>query len=90
MHNPEPVLENETHKVLWDFEIETNHLIAARRPDLEIVNNKKKKKKKKKKKRTSRIVDFAIMADHRVTSKESKKIDKQIDLARELKKTHKT
>ena len=27
MHNPESVPENETHKVLWDFEIQTDHLI---------------------------------------------------------------
>ena len=31
---------------LWDFEIQTDHLIPARRPDLEIVNKKKEKKKK--------------------------------------------
>ena len=34
MHNPESVLENETHKVLWDFEVQMDHLISARRPDL--------------------------------------------------------
>ena len=46
MHNPAPVLENDTHKLLWDFNIQTDHLISARRPDLIIINNKKKKKKK--------------------------------------------
>ena len=45
MHNPEPVLENDTHKLLWDFDIQTDHLISARRPDLIIINKKKKKKK---------------------------------------------
>ena len=38
MHNPESVLKNEMHKVLWDFEIQIDHLISARRPDLVIVN----------------------------------------------------
>ena len=33
-HNPESVLENETHKVLWDFEVQTDHLSQVRRPDL--------------------------------------------------------
>ena len=42
MHNPAPVLENDTHKLLWDFNIQTDHLIPARRPDLIIINNKKK------------------------------------------------
>ena len=36
MHYPESVLENETHKLLWDFEIQTDHIISARRPDLVI------------------------------------------------------
>ena len=35
MHNPTSVLENETHKFLWDFEIQTDHLIS-------IIINKKR------------------------------------------------
>ena len=38
------------------------------------------------KKRTCKIVDFAVLADHRVKLKESKKKDKYRDLAREWKK----
>ena len=76
MHSPAPVLENATHKLLWEFNIQTDHLIPARRPDL-IIN---------KKKRTCKIVDFAAPADHRIKLKESKKKDKYFDLARELKK----
>ena len=74
-HNPESILENETHKIFWDFEIQTNHLISARRPNLEIVKKKKK-----------RIVDFTELADHRLKLKKSKKRDKYQDFARELKK----
>ena len=77
MHNPESVLENETHKLLWDFEIQTDHQISARRQDLIII---------KKKKRTCRIVDFAVPVDPRVKLKECEKRDKYLDLARELKK----
>ena len=78
MHNPAPVLENNTHKLLWDFDIHTDRLISARRPDLIIIN---------KKKRTCKIVDFAVPADHRIKMKECEKKDKYLDLARELKKT---
>ena len=78
MHNPAPVLENDLHKLLWDFNIQTDHLIPARRPDLIIIN---------KKKRTYKIVDFAVPADHRIKQKECEKRDKYLDLARELKKT---
>ena len=77
MHNPAPVLENATHKLLWDFNIQTDHLIPAKRPDLIIIN---------KKKRTCKIVDFAVPADHRIKLKECEKKDKYLDLARELKK----
>ena len=77
MHNPAPVLENDSHKLLWDFNIQTDHLIPARRPDLKIIN---------KKKRICRIVDFAVPADYRINLKESEKKDKYLDLASELKK----
>ena len=30
MYNPKSVIENETHKLLWDFEIQTNHLISPK------------------------------------------------------------
>ena len=44
MHNPTPVLENDMHKLQWDFDISTDRLISARRPELMIINKKKKKK----------------------------------------------
>ena len=76
MHNSTPVLENATHKFLWDFNIQTDHLIPTRRPDLIIIIIKK---------RTCKIVDFAVPADHRIKLKECEKKDKYLDLARELK-----
>ena len=42
IHNPAPLLENDTRKLLWDFDIQTDHLISTRRPDLIIINKKKK------------------------------------------------
>ena len=42
MHKTESVLENDTLKLLWDFDIQTYHLISARRPDLIIINKKKR------------------------------------------------
>ena len=78
IHNPESVLRDETLKILWDFEIQIDHLISARRPDL-VIGIKKKI--------TCRIVEFAVPADHRIKLKEKEKRDKYLDLARELKKT---
>ena len=65
MHKPESILENETLKVLWDFAIQTDHLISARRPDLVIVDKKKE---------PALVVDFASLADHKVKLKEKQDI----------------
>ena len=75
MDNPTSVLENDTHKLLWEFDIQTDHLISARRPDLIIINKIKENMK---------IVDFAVSADHSKIKSEKK--NKYVDLTRELKK----
>ena len=77
MHNPASILQNDTHKLLWNFDIQTDHLISVRRPDLIVIN--------KKKKRTCKIVNFTVPADHRIKLKECEKKNKYMDLARELK-----
>ena len=64
------------HKLLWDFEIQRDHLILARQPDLIIIS---------KKEGTFRIVDFALFY-HVVKLKESENRGKYPELARELKK----
>ena len=76
-HLPERVIENEQVKVLWDFNIQTDRVIEARRPDLVIIDKEKKQ---------VHIVDFAVPFDSRVVEKEKEKIEKYQDLARELKK----
>ena len=75
MHNRAPVMENETHKLF--FEIQMDPLILARRPEIIITN---------KRKRIRRIVDFAVPADDRVKLKESKMKEKYIDATREWEK----
>ena len=40
MHNLEAALDNDIHELLWDFDIQTDHLISTRRPDLIVVNKK--------------------------------------------------
>ena len=46
MHNPAPVLENDTNKLLWDFDVQTDHLISAGILHLIIINNKKREFRK--------------------------------------------
>ena len=67
-----------THTNSWEFDIQNDHLISARRPDFTVINNKKK--------RTCKIVDFAVPADYRIKLKENEKKDKYLNQARELKK----
>ena len=71
MHNPASVLENEKQKLLWDFGIQTDHLISARRMDIMIINKKKK---------NFQNCGLFWPADDRVKLKESEKKDKYLDL----------
>ena len=38
IHNRESALESEMHKHPWHFEIQTDPLISARKPDLAMIN----------------------------------------------------
>ena len=40
-HTNKWYMHNETHKLLWDFEIQMDYLISARQPDLVIVNKRR-------------------------------------------------
>ena len=73
MHNPASVLENDTHKLLWDWRTDGSPNLGQ--------NNKQKRKKKE----FAKNVDFAVPADHKIKLKEYEKKDKYLDLARELK-----
>ena len=42
---PESVLEIETFKTFWDFEIKTDHIILARQPDIIMINKSEGKKR---------------------------------------------
>ena len=64
-HDPERVLENENYKILWDFSIQTDHVIEASRPDLVVVD---------KKERSCKIIDFAVAGDGTIEKKEKDKI----------------
>ena len=64
-------------KLLWDFDIQTDHVISARRPDLIIIC--------KKNENLLKLSTFAVPADHRIKLKECEKKDTYLNLARELK-----
>ena len=60
---------------MWDFSIQTDHVIEAWRLDLVVVD---------KKRRTCKIIDFVVPGDSRIEEKENVKIEKYQDLRREL------
>ena len=62
MHKPESILKNEAYRILWDFEILTDHLIQSRRS--------------KEKKWICLLLDFAV-PEHQVKNKR-KQNDKEI------------
>ena len=47
---------------MWDFSIQTDHVIEARRPDLVVVD----------KERSCKIIDFAVPGDSRIEEKDRK------------------
>ena len=80
MHNSESVQENEMHKLLGDFEIQTDHIISGRWPDLVIVQKKKRKEE------NSTNCELSCRANYREELKESEKKDEYLDVASALKK----
>ena len=67
MHAPEEANENEEIKVLWDINVQCDNLIAARQPDLIVIDKKEQKEM---------IIDIAVPADVRVEKKEKEKVEK--------------
>ena len=66
--------ENNDVKLLWDINIQCDHVIEARRPDIVIID---------KRRQSGTIVDIAVPADGRVHEKEREKVEKYQELRRE-------
>ena len=62
---------------MWDFSIQTDHVIEAQRPDLAVVD---------KNRRTCKIIDFVVPGNSRIEEKEKEKMEKYQDLRSELRK----
>ena len=61
---------------MWDFSIQSDHVIEAQRTDLVLVD----------KERICKIIDFAVPGDRRIEKKEKDNTEKYQDLGRELQK----
>ena len=76
-HEPEKVVENDSWKILWDFTIQTDHIIEARRLDMVIIDKTKNECK---------IIDFVCPFDSRIEEREKDKMKGYNNLKGELKK----
>ena len=63
-------------KILWVFLIQMDHVIQARRLDLDLIS---------KKKRTFRLINFATLPSHRVKVKEGEQLDKCLSFDGDMK-----
>ena len=76
-HRAKDVVENQKAKLLWDFSIQTDRVIEARRPDITLVDKEMK---------ATWIIDIAVPGDIRVKEKEKEKIEKYQDIALEIRR----
>ena len=83
MPNPASVLENDTNKLLGDFDI----ICISKSLNIgQKTTQLQQQQQQQQKMRSSKLVDFTVPADIRIKLKESEKKDKYLDLAKELKK----
>ena len=74
-HEPKATIEQDEVKILWDFNIQFDHVIEHRKPDIVVVDKKEK---------SCQIIDIAAPGDLRVHTKEEEKIENYGDLKREV------
>ena len=74
-HAPDSVSENDEVKLLWDVNIQCDHVIDARRPDIVVVGKQERK---------CSIIDIAIPTDKRVGEKENEKVESTRTLKRQI------
>ena len=55
-NGPESVLENKTHKILWDFETQTDYQILTRKPSSGFYHSCRQESENKIKKRNNRQI----------------------------------
>ena len=60
-HKPEIVVENDKVKILWDFNMQTGHVIEHSRPDMVVVYTIERK---------CHLIDIAVPHGKRVEQKE--------------------
>ena len=76
-HKPASAVEIDMVKILCDFNIQTDHVIKHRRPNIVVLCKTERK---------FHLVDITIPVDKRIELKEQKKVANYSELRREVKK----
>ena len=76
-HKPASVVENDRVKILWDFNIQTDHVIQHRRSDMVVLYKTERK---------CHLIDIAVPGGKRIELKEQEKIGNYSELRQEVKK----
>ena len=74
-HKPVSIVENDSVKILWDFNIFVDHIISARRPDIVVIDKCAS---------LITLIDISFPADKHISAKEEEKLSKYQDLRIEL------
>ena len=74
---PASVVENGRVKIFWDFNIQTDHVIQHRRPNIVVLYKTERK---------CHLIDIAVPGDKKIELKEHEKIDNYSKLRREVEK----
>ena len=75
LHQLGGALNNSDHRLLYDFNIFTDHKVTAQHPDLVVIDKQLK---------YTKLIDIACMMDCYVVGKNREKIEKYLVLAVEL------
>lgn len=75
-YTPDPVMENEFHKLYWDRSVITDKAIPNNRPDLILIDKANK---------TTFLIDIGIPNTHNLDQYYHEKITKYLPLAAEIK-----
>ena len=76
-HKPAIVVENDRIKILSDFNIQADHVIQHRKPDIVVLYKNERK---------CHFIDIAVPGDKRTELKEQEKIYNYTELRQEVKK----
>ena len=66
-HNPDKVLESREVKTLWDFSVQTDHAIEAKKPDIIVIDNTS---------RECHFIEITCPLDWSILERENFKVDK--------------